>query len=511
MTDAVEVALWNGRFASVAEEMGVLLRRCALSPNIKERRDLSCAVFDASGRLLAQADHIPVHLGSTALAVAAVLERARPGPGEVAIVNDPYAGGTHLPDLTLLAPVVLDGEVHFWVANRAHHADVGGAAPGSMAVVSHVDEEGLRIPPSRLDAEVVARLRAASRTPDEREGDLAAQRASLVAGAERLGALCRRHGIGAAVRAADGLIAYGERMMRAALGRMREGTFAFADSLDDDGVGEGDVPIRAVVALWGGRAVVDFSDSAPQVAGPVNAVFAVTLSATLYAFRCLAPSGTPTNAGVFFPIEVRAPAGSVVNATFPAPVAGGNVETSQRIVDVVLGALAQAMPDRIPAASQGTMNNLAFGGDHFAYYETVAGGAGGGPDGPGARAVHTHMTNTLNTPIEALEHALPVRVSRYAIRRGSGGGGRHPGGDGIVREIEFLEPATLTLLGDRRKRPPYGLRGGGPGLLGRDVLVRGGTEIDLASKTTLRVAAGDRVRVETPGGGGWGVPDAPAT
>ena len=506
MLDAVEVALWNGRLAGIAGEMGVLLRRSALSPNIKERRDLSCAVFDVHGRLLAQADHIPVHLGSTALAVQAVLERARPGPDQIAIVNDPYAGGTHLPDITLVAPVHVGGRALFWVANRAHHADVGGAAPGSMAVVTHVDDEGLRIPPQLLDDHVVARLRAASRAPEEREGDLRAQRASLMAGAARLVALCDRFGADNVARVGDELIAYGERMMRVALGRLQQGTFAFADSLDDDGAGATDVPIRVVLTLAGGRATADFSDSAMQVAGPVNAVYAVTLSAVLYAFRCLAPAATPTNAGVFAPIDVVAPPGTVVNASFPAPVAGGNVETSQRIVDVVLGALSQALPDRIPAASQGTMNNMAFGGDGFAYYDTLAGGAGGGPDGAGARAIHTHMTNTLNTPVEALEHALPVRVHRYAIRRGSGGGGTHAGGDGIVREIEFLRPATVTLLGERRRRQPYGLRGGGPGQPGLDVLIRAGVESDLASKITLEVAAGDRIRVETPGGGGWGLP-----
>jgi N-methylhydantoinase B len=504
--DAVEIALWNGRLAGVAGEMGALLRRSALSPNIKERRDLSCAVFDREGRLLAQADHIPVHLGSTATAVQAVLANARPGRGEVAIVNDPYAGGTHLPDLTLVAPVVVGGEPLFWVANRAHHADVGGAAPGSMAVVRHIDDEGLRIPPRVLDDEVVAALLEASRTPREREGDLRAQRASLEVGAARLLALCERFGAAALRSAADDLCAYGERMMQAALGRLPDGIYAFADSLDDDGAGATDIPIRVQVRIAAGRALVDFSDSAPQVEGPVNAVYAVTLSATLYAFRCLAPPSTPTNAGVFAPVTVVAPPGTVVNARHPAPVAGGNVETSQRIVDVVLGALGQALPDRIPAASQGTMNNLAFGGEGFAYYETIAGGAGGGPEGQGARALHTHMTNTRNTPIEALEHELPVRAARYAIRKNSGGGGRHAGGDGIVREIEFLAPATITLLGERRRRPPYGLCGGGPGAPGRDVLIRDGVETDLPAKTTLAVHPGDRIRIETPGGGGWGRP-----
>jgi len=504
--DAVEIALWNGRLAGIAEEMGALLRRSALSPNIKERRDLSCAIFDRHGRLLAQADHIPVHLGSTGLAVQEVLGRARPGPGQVAIVNDPYAGGTHLPDITLVAPVTIGKEALFWVACRAHHADVGGAAPGSMAVVRHVDDEGLRIPPRLLDAEVVAQLRSASRTPDEREGDLLAQRASLEIGAARLAALCERFGADALLSAGNDLLGYGERMMRAALHGIREGTYAFADSLDDDGAGTVDVPIRVCLTIRDGRATVDFADSAPQVAGPVNAVYAVTLSASLYAFRCLAPAGTPTNAGVFAPIDVIAPPGTVVHASFPAPVAGGNVETSQRIVDVVLGALAQALPERVPAASQGTMNNLAFGAEGFAYYETLGGGAGGGPQGPGARALHTHMTNTWNTPIEALEHELPVRVTRYAIRRGSGGGGLHAGGDGLVREIEFLRPATVTLMGERRRRPPYGLRGGGPGLPGRDVLIREGIESDLPSKTTFEALAGDRLRIETPGGGGWGAP-----
>ncbi len=540
MSAEAELEIWNHRLAQVAEEMGLALARSALSPNIKERRDYSCALFDADGRLVAQAAHIPVHLGSTALSVAAVLERLTLADGDVAIVNDPYAGGTHLPDITLVRAVFFDGRLVGYVANRAHHADVGGSAPGSMPVGVQargdalpeapalpaamspryamaasaalttrpvtIDDEGLRIAPMRYDESVVARLCAVARAPDERRGDLAAQAAALEVGSRRLRALAEAYGADTLAAKSAALIGYTEALLRAAIAAVPDGVYAFADSLDDDGAGREDVALRVRLTIDGDGAVVDFSDSDDEVDGPLNAVYAVTLSAVVYAFRLLLPEDAPTNHGLYLPLTVIAPDGTVLNARPPRAVAAGNVETSQRVVDVVLGALAQALPSRIPAASAGTMSNLLLGDDERAYYETIGGGAGGGPAGAGASALQTHMTNTRNTPVEVLEHALPVRVRRYARRRGSGGGGLNPGGDGIVRELELLADTTVTLVGERRRRPPYGLSGGGPGVPGEDTLQRGDRRVRLPGKVTFAARAGDRVTIATPGGGGFGDP-----
>ncbi|HEX4457494.1 MAG TPA: hydantoinase B/oxoprolinase family protein [Polyangia bacterium] len=546
-----QLEIWNHRLAQVAEEMGVALGRAAFSPNIKERRDYSCALFDAVGRLVAQAAHIPVHLGATALSLGAVLQTLTLADGEVAIVNDPYAGGTHLPDITLVRAVFASGELIGYVANRAHHADVGGGAPGSMPMGVRavgdglpeaeetpvamgpqyaqapsatlrtrpvtIDEEGVRIPPSLLDDAVVARLCAAStivddpqarirpaRAPDERRGDLAAQRAALEVGCRRLQALAATYGADVLRARGDELIAYGEALLRAAIRAIPDGVYAFADSLDDDGAGTHDVGVRVLLHVQDDRVVVDFSDSDGEVLGPLNAVYAVTLSAVVYAFRLLLPNDAPTNHGLYAPLEVIAPDGSIVNANPPRAVAAGNVETSQRIVDVVLGALAQALPGRIPAASSGTMSNVLLGDDERAYYETIGGGAGASADGPGASCLHTHMTNTRNTPIEALEHALPVRVVRYQRRRGSGGGGQFAGGDGVVRELELGADLTVTIVGERRRRPPYGLMGGGPGIPGEDWIERGDQRRRLPPKVTFAARKGDRLTIATPGGGGYG-------
>ena len=541
MTTPAELEIWNHRLAQVAEEMGVALSHAAFSPNIKERRDYSCALFDASGRLVAQAAHIPVHLGSTALSVAAVLERLTLADGETAIVNDPYAGGTHLPDITLVRPVFAgDGALLGYVANRAHHADVGGSAPGSMPVGVHargdalpeaeelpaamspryatgpsasletravtIDEEGLRIAPTRLDDALVAKLCAVARAPDERRGDLAAQRAALEVGCRRLQALAATYGVDTLAARSQALIDYSEALLRAAIRDIPDGVYAFADSLDDDGAGRHDVGIRVLVTVSGDRAVVDFSDSDEEVRGPLNAVYAVTLSAVVYAFRLLLAEDAPTNHGLYLPLEVIAPDGSVLSALPPRAVAAGNVETSQRVVDVVLGALAQALPGKIPSASAGTMSNVLLGDDERAYYETIGGGAGASPTAAGASALQTHMTNTRNTPIEVLEQTMPVRVIRYARRRGSGGGGSHAGGDGIVRELELLAPMTVTIIGERRRRPPYGLSGGGPGTVGEDTLQRGERIVKLPGKVSFAAHAGDRLTIATPGGGGHGDP-----
>jgi N-methylhydantoinase B len=530
---ASSIEVWNHRLALVAEEMGLALQRAAFSPNIKERRDYSCALFDEKGRLVAQAAHIPVHLGSTALAVKAVMDGVVLGDGEVAIVNDPYAGGTHLPDVTLVAPVDFGGARIAWLACRAHHADVGGSAPGSMPVgvrpvgdelpeapevpvaVKYeaaptnlitrpvtIDEEGIRLPPQKLTDEVVRQFVACARAPEERRGDLAAQKAAIEVGRRRMIQLAQRFGAGELSARAEELIEYSARLLSARLAQLPDGIYAFADSLDDDGAGGGEVAIRVRIQLSGGRAEVDFSDSDDEVGGPVNAVYAVTLSSVVYAFRLLLPEETPTNAGLYRPLTVIAPEGTVVNAQPPRAVAAGNVETSQRIVDVVLGALAQAVS--VPAASCGSMSNVLIGDASYAYYETIGGGAGASAEGDGASGIQTHMTNTLNTPVEVLEHALPLRILRYGLRRGSGGGGTHRGGDGIVREFELLEDATLTLVGERRRRPPYGLDGGGPGMVGEDTLTRGGRAVRLPGKVTFAGKKGDRLTIATPGGGGWG-------
>ncbi len=516
--DPITLEVFGHRCSAIAEEMGVALCRSAFSPNIKERRDFSCALFDAHGDLVAQAAHIPVHLGSTALSVQAAIAAIDMGPGDVVMLNDPYAGGTHLPDVTVVAPVFLPRRRRpfGYVANRAHHADIGGAAPGSMPLATELYQEGFRVPPVRLvrrgvlQDDVLGLFLANTRVTDERRGDLLAQLAALRLGDRRLRELARREGRGRALAAMRALQDYSERLMAATLRALPAGTYRAEDWLDDDGAGTARIPIRAAIRLAAGLATVDFAGTASQVPGGVNANYAVSVAAVLYAFQLLADSAIPSNAGLMRPITVNAPAGTLVNATFPAAVAGGNVETSQRIVDVVLKALAQAAPDRIPAASNGSMNNVALGGydrlrgKAFAYYETIGGGAGAGPHGPGASGLHSHMTNTLNTPVEALEAAYPLRITAYRLRRRSGGRGRHDGGEGILREIECLDTMQLTLLTERRRLPPYGLQGGGDGRRGQNVLIRAGRAIDLGGKRTLPARPGDRLRVLTPGGGGWG-------
>ena len=508
----IELEVFRHLFASIAEEMGVVLMRSSFSPNIKERRDFSCAIFDAAGEMVAQAAHIPVHLGSTPMSVAAARKAVEMEPGDHVVLNDPYAGGTHLPDITFVSPVC-DGEGTpvFYVANRAHHADVGGITPGSLPLSRSIDDEGIRIKPQRWDGDLERRIIDASRTPEERQGDLRAQIAANLRGITRLKEEMGRRGeiLNAAVTA---LQDHSEHFMETILRQMPSGSWSFEDHLEGDGLGSGPIPIRAMVTVEKGRAVVDFSNSAPQVAGPVNVPRAVTASASLYAFRCLADETLPSNGGYMRRIEVVTEAGSVVDAQPPAPVAIGNVETSQRITDVVFGALAKALPERIPAASCGTMNNLTiggrdprFGGRNYAYYETIAGGSGAGPGFDGASAVHTHMTNTLNTPVEALEHAYPFRVVRYGLRRRSGGRGAHIGGDGVIRGYVFDAPATVTVMTERRAKGPYGLAGGEDGAPGINRLLRAdGTDEPLKAKQIVEVDVGDRLFIETPGGGGWG-------
>jgi N-methylhydantoinase B len=545
---AAELEIFKNLFHSIAEEMGAALRRSAFSPNIKERRDYSCAVFDGRGRAVAMGDHMPVHLGSMPMSVAAAIEALQLGPGDAAMLNDPYAGGTHLPDITLVMPVFASGasstaaasdtrrassQTHagrspqgsrrsqiskpvFYIANRAHHADVGGAQPASMGLSEEIYQEGLRIPPvlimrkGEVQRDALALLLTNVRTPREREGDLMAQVAACRLGERRLLELLGKYGIPKTEFYLDALQRYSTRLMREVLLRIPQGTYRAEDFLDDDGFTSEPVRLRVAIDIRGGRAVLDFAGTSAARRGGVNAVMAITVSAVFYVFRCLLGEDVPACAGLMAPITVRAPEASVVNAKSPAAVAAGNVETSQRIVDVLLRALSRAIPDRIPAASSGTMNNLSFGGRHldsgesFAYYETIAGGMGARPQSDGISGVHTHMTNSLNTPIEAFESAYPVRVRRYSLRRGSGGEGRFRGGDGVIREIEFLTDVRGSILSDRRRLPPYGLAGGNPGRPGKNSLIIGRRSIALPSKTAFTAPRGSVLRIETPGGGGWG-------
>ncbi len=515
----IELEIVNRLLAAIAEEMGIVLRRAALSPNIKERRDFSCAIFDGQGELLAQAAHIPVHLGAMPLTLKAVTGAIQLRPGDCVISNDPFAGGTHLPDITLIKGVFLEGgrSPFFYLVCRAHHADVGGKVPGSMALTRSIEEEGVLIPPTliweggRCKERVLDELLAAMRNAEERRGDLAAQVAALSRGEQRLLALVRQWGEERLKAAFDGLLRYGERVMRSLIAEIPPGEYEFTDHLDDNGMGPGAVPITLRMGVEGAGISLDFSASAPQQPTGINAVKSVTHSAVYYCFSCLLGGNYPHNGGTLRPLEIITRPGTVVDAQYPAPVAGGNVETSQRIVDCVLGALAQALPGRIPAASCGSMNNIAVGGalpqgGEFTYYETIGGGMGAGPQGPGLSSVHTHMTNTLNTPVEALEQAYPFLVEEYSIRRGSGGRGRHPGGDGMIRRYRFLAPATVSLLTERRKQAPYGLAGGRPGKRGVNLMRHKGETRRLPGKVVVQVEPGDAIEIRTPGGGGWGAP-----
>lgn len=521
--DPIELAVVKSATRSIAEEMGASLRRTAFSPNIKERRDYSCAVFDGVGEVVAMGDHMPVHLGSMPMSVKAAVDSLKLQTGDIAILNDPFAGGTHLPDITLVAPVFIAGENApiFYVASRAHHADVGGRYPGSMGLCREIYEEGIRIPPVKLvrageiDASVLNLILNNVRTPVEREGDLAAQIGACKVGELRLQELVSRFGPTKTRSLCAELLDYSERLMRAELSQMPSGQFSAEDFLDNDGFGRQPIRIHVSIQLApdSSSAHVDFEGSSPQVTSSMNAVFAITYSATYYVFRCLLPEDAPANAGLMRPITVRAPERSVLNATAPAAVAAGNVETSQRIVDVLLRALAQAIPNRIPAASSGTMSNLTIGGldprtqQQFAYYETIAGGMGARPNADGLPGVHTHMTNSLNTPIEALEFAYPFRVRRYSYRRNSGGRGKFCGGYGLIREIELLADAQVTLLSDRRKFRPYGLAGGEPGAPAVATHISGKSKEEIHSKASVLAAKGDVISIETPGGGGSGKAD----
>lgn len=507
---AVEISLFSHRLAAICEEMGAVLKRSAISPNIRDREDFSCALFDEKGELIAQAAHIPVHLGSMAFAMVDVIPLFQWQAGDVVVFNDPYLGGTHLPDITVVMPVFIAGELVAFSAARAHHADIGGRSPGSMGVETRLQDEGLIISPCYWfeadieDSELSRLFHEQVRAPAERMGDLAAQKAAALVGALRLNAFqpaLLREMFAALVAVSEG---YG----RSAVASIADGNYSFEESMEDDGCGSSELAIRITVSIRGEAAIVDFEGTAMQARGPVNCPLAVTAASIFYVFRCLMPEHTPQTAALFHPITIRAPKGCLVNAVRGAPVAAGNVETSQRIVDVLLGALAKAIPDRIPAAAQGTMNNVIFGGqsggEDWVYYETLAGGMGAFAGGDGLSAVQCHMTNTKNSSIEVLEMHYPLRISTYAVREGSGGAGAFSGGDGLVREWSVLEDCHLSLLTERRSSRPYGLAGGEAGRSGVNSLWRNGQWRSLPAKGSFALKRGDRIRIETPGGGGFG-------
>ncbi|MBD3669789.1 MAG: hydantoinase B/oxoprolinase family protein [Gammaproteobacteria bacterium] len=510
--DPIALSIFSSRIEAVCDEMGAVLRRTAFSPNIKDRLDFSCAVFDAEGELCAQAAHIPVHLGSMAYAMHDIVARLEWESGDMVVVNDPYLGGTHLPDVTLIAPVFVQGRLMGFVANRAHHADIGAATPGSMPISSTLEEEGMIIPPSHvrrggeLQSEVLENIVRATGNPRDSHGDFSAQISANQSGVARLEELIGEFGTEDYEQGLIALNDYGERLARASLGQIPDGHYTFEDVMDDDGQGHMDIPIRVCLEVKAGNIRVDFEGTAAQVGGNINCPLSVAAAGVLYVFRCLMPSQTPACAGSFRPIRIHAPEACLLNARRPAAVAAGNVETSTRVVDVVMGALAQAIPERMPAASHGSMNNLAMGGDlstgGWSYYETIGGGMGAGRYGGGLSAVQTHMTNTLNTPVESLEMHYPLQLRRYAIRRNSGGRGQRRGGDGIVREYDFLAETTVTLLTERRRHAPWGVAGGAAGQTGINRF--NGREIP--AKTSFKAGPGDRLSIETPGGGGWGEP-----
>jgi len=516
--DALSLQVFSNLFNSLAEEMGVTLQQAAHSPNIKMRRDFSCALFDQNGDLLAQAAHIPVHLGAMPEAMGVVRQLFTLRPGDVVIMNDPYSGGTHLPDISLVsAAFTSTGDRLGYLMSRAHHADVGGMSPGSMPLSREIYQEGLIIPPILLVEEgvvndsVMQLIIRNTRTPLERRGDFLAQLAAQHAGEVRLVALAERYGTEAVTLHGAALQQYAETMMRAVITTIPQGEFTFQDVLDDDGAGTEDIPICATISRIGhDDLMIDFKGSAGPCKGSVNTVAAVTTSATLYVMQCLHRESVPFNAGTLRPLCIRLPRPSLVAAQSPSAVAAGNVETSQRIVDVLFGALAKALPDRVPAASQGTMNNLAFGGaggrhgSAFAYYETMGGGMGGRAGSGGMHGVHDHMSNTLNTPVEVLESEYPVRVRHYGLREGTGGIGRHEGGDGLRRDLQFLEPVLVTVLADRRRHNPYGIHGGESGACGLTILTCQDTSRELPSKVSMDVLPGDIVSIQSPGGGGYG-------
>ena len=513
----IDIEVFNKLFASIAEEMGIIVARSSFSSNIKERRDFSCAIFDAKGDLVAQAAHIPVHLGAMPKTLEHVLAAHHFAPGDIVITNDPFRGGSHLPDITLVEAIHdAGGRPMFYAVNRAHHADVGGKTPGSMGFATDLADEGVLIPPTlycrqgKLNEKFLDTFLHQVRNPEERKGDLRAQVAALSRGKTRLNDLLSRYGKKQICAVVEELKGYAERLMRTTINKLPDGNYEFRDFLDNDGISEDKIAIDVCLTIAHDTATVDFSRSADQVLSPLNTVESVVISATIYTFQCLMGEGFPINQGSYRPVTIITRPGSLLHALPPAPVAAGNVETSQRIVDTIFGALAIAVPDKIPAASCGSMNNVAIGGTadqskaSFTYYETIGGGMGARPDKTGLSAIHTHMTNTMNTPVEALEHSYPLQVEKYAIRKGSGGNGLYKGGDGIIRSYRFLTAGHFSLLTERRTLSPFGLNGGEAGKKGENWLTRNNKKQKLPGKINMEAEPGDKLTIKTPGGGGWG-------
>ncbi|WP_029520972.1 hydantoinase B/oxoprolinase family protein [Persephonella sp. IF05-L8] len=518
MIDPILLEVFKNRTSAIAEEMGVILQRTSYSPNIKERRDFSCAIFNNKGELIAQAAHIPVHLGSMPMSVLETIKSISFEEGDMVVLNDPYKGGTHLPDITLIAPVFIDGKLQFFVANRAHHSDIGGASPGSMPISNSIFQEGFIIPPVKLvkkghiDKEIFALIKNNVRTPEEREGDFNAQIMANITGIKRLKELVQKYSLKTVNLYMNALLDYSEKIMRNKIKEIPDGVYSYEDYMEDDGLGNTEIKIAVEISIKNDEAIVDFTKSDPQTEGSINAVKAITMSAVYYVFRSLLSSDVPTNAGCFRPVKIITKKGTIVDCNHPAAVSAGNVETSQRIVDVVLGALSKAIPEEIPAASQGTMNNITIGGINpetnqpFTYYETIGGGMGASVKTDGESAIQSHMTNTLNTPVEALEFEYPFQIVRYSIRKNSGGNGFHKGGNGIIREIKLLADAQVTVISERRKIAPYGLFGGEAGETGKNIVIKNGKKEIKPSKFSEKLKTGNIIRIETPGGGGYGNP-----
>jgi len=507
--------VFKNKFSGIAEEMGIVLQRTSFSPNIKERKDFSCAVFNKDGNLVEQASHIPVHLGSMPMSVISVIQNLKLEEGDIAILNNPYKGGTHLPDITAVAPVYHNGEIVFYVGNRAHHSDIGGVSAGSMPLADSIFQEGLIIPPVKLvrkgkiDRGIMEFIKSNVRTPEEREGDFLSQIMALNTGIKRIKELINKYGVEKTIFYSQSLINYAEKIVREYIRQIPNGVYRFKDYMEDDGLGSKDIKIEVEVRVKDDKLEIDFSNSDRQVKGSINAVKSITYSAVLYVLRSIIEEDIPTNYGIMKPVKLITSKGSIVDCQFPAPVSAGNVETSQRIVDVLLGAFAEAIPLKIPSASQGTMNNISIGGvnlegKQFTYYETIGGGMGASAKTDGESGIQSHMTNTLNTPVEALEFEFPFLITEYRLRKNSGGDGLKRGGDGLVREYKFLTDVEVTVISERRRLAPYGLFGGESGKTGKNYIIKNDKLIEMEGKFHTTLKAGEKLRIETPGGGGYG-------
>jgi len=509
MFDPVELEVFRNIFTSITEEMGTVLKLSAFSPNIKERRDYSAALFTSDAESFALGAHIPVHLGAMPYSVRSALKAVNVEEGDTVILNDPYLGGTHLPDITMISPVFYKGKSVFFVANRAHHADVGGMQPGSMPLAEEIFQEGLIIPPVKIEEkgnlrkDILKFILSNCRNQEEREADIKAQIAANRKGTIRLKELLEKRGE-KVIEYSHHLVEYSRVILEKKIQRLPEGKFCFEDFLDDDGSGNENIPIKVCIKKIDGVLNVDFTGTAPQTKGGMNANPAIVASALLYVVKTAIGKELPVNSGLLKPIKLRIPEGNLLNPKKPAAVAAGNVETSQRIVDVLFGALSKMIPEKAVAASQGTMNNVSFGGEGFAYYETIGGGAGATSQENGASGVHTHMTNSLNTPVEVIEQGMPVEIRKYELRKGSGGYGKHRGGDGIIREYRFKKSARISILSERRRHAPYGIFGGKSGKIGKNFIIKKGKKFELRSKVNISVEKGDILIIETPGGGGYG-------